>query len=95
MSEPLFKLGQRVRIADRTPPIHHRVPAYAKGKVGIVERICGMHGDPEKFIRGDGKPMHRLYRVRILQSALWGSYNGTLNDKLDIEIFEHWLESAT
>ena len=95
MSEPLFKLGQSVRIADRTPPIHHRVPAYAKGKIGIIERICGMHGDPEKFIRGDGEPKQRLYRVRIPQASLWQSYNGTPNDKLDIEIFEHWLESAT
>ena len=93
MSEPLFKLGQRVRISDRTPPVHHRVPGYAKGKIGVVERICGMHGDPEKFIDGDGMPMQRLYRVRIPQTALWGSYSGSLKDNLDIEIFEHWLES--
>ena len=92
MSEPLFKPGQRVRIADRTPPVHHRVPGYAKGKIGVIERICAMHGDPEKFIDGDGMPKQRVYRVRILQSVLWESYSGGSNDDLDIEIFEHWLE---
>lgn len=53
-----------------------------------------MHGDPEKFIRGDGKPGQRLYRVRIPQHVLWPDYGGTAEDHLDIEIFEHWLEAA-
>ena len=94
MNDPLFSVGQRVRIADRTPPVHHRVPAYAKGQVGVVERVCGLHGEPEKFIRGDGKPSQRIYRVRIAQSELWRDYQGQDDDKLDIEIFEHWLEAA-
>ena len=94
MTAPKFMAGQRVRIADRTPPGHHRVPSYAKGQVGVIERVCGMHGEPEKYIRGDGKPAQRLYRVSIPQGALWNSYNGTDNDLLEIEIFEHWLERA-
>ena len=94
MTAPKFTTGQRVRIADRTPPVHHRVPSYAKGRVGIIERVCGMHGMPEKFIRGDGKPAQRLYRVTISQTELWNSYGGTESDILEIEIFEHWLEPA-
>lgn len=92
MNEPQFQVGQRVRISDRTPPVHHRVPAYAKGHVGIVERVCGLHGTPEEFIRGDGEPKRRLYRVQIPQHELWRRYQGTLDDQLEIEIFEHWLE---
>ena len=94
MSSARFSIGQRVRIADRTPPLHHRVPAYAKGQVGIIERVCGMHGEPEKFIRGDGMPAQRLYRVRIPQHDLWDDYDGQSGDLLDIEVFEHWLEPA-
>jgi len=94
VNEPLFKTGDRVRIDDRTPPVHHRVPAYAKGRVGVIERVCGLHGKPEKFIRGDGEPRQRIYRVRIPQQELWEEYGGTDRDKLDIEIFEHWLEPA-
>jgi len=94
VSESVFHPGQRVRIADRTPPVHHRVPSYVKGRVGTVERVCGLHGEPEKFIRGDGKPFRRIYRVRIPQVELWTDYAGNDKDKLEIEIFEHWLESA-
>lgn len=94
MTAPVFRVGQRVRIQDRTPPVHHRVPSYVKGQVGTIERICGVHGQPEKFIRGDGRPGQRLYRVRIAQPALWRDYAGNARDKLDIEIFEHWLEPA-
>ena len=94
MNEPVFHVGQRVRIADRTPPVHHRVPSYAKGQVGVIERVCGLHGEPEKFIRGDGMPPQRIYRVRIPQPELWTDYEGTEGDRLEIEIFEHWLEAA-
>jgi nitrile hydratase len=94
MNAPRFQVGERVRIADRTPPVHHRVPSYAKGHTGTIERVCGLHGEPEKFIRGDGKPLQRIYRVRIDQPALWNDYEGSATDKLDIEIFEHWLEPA-
>jgi len=94
MNEHRFSVGQCVRIADRTPPVHHRVPSYAKGQTGIIERVCGMHPEPEKCIRGDGKPFQRIYRVRIPQTDLWASYEGTDGDKLEIEIFEHWLESV-
>ncbi len=92
MTAPKYAAGQQVRIADRTPPVHHRVPSYAKGQGGIIERVCGMHGEPEKFIRGDGQPAQRLYRVSIPQTALWNSYDGTERDLLELEIFEHWLE---
>ena len=92
MNEPQFSVGQHVRIADRTPPMHHRVPSYVKGQVGVVERVCGMHPEPEKCIRGDGKPFQRIYRVRIPQTDLWRSYEGSGGDCLEIEIFEHWLE---
>ena len=94
MTPAQFSPGQKVRITNQTPPVHHRVPAYAKGKTGTVERVCGMHGTPEKFIRGDGQPAHRLYRIRIPQTSLWTQYEGAGQDVLDIEIFEHWLEAA-
>ena len=94
MSDPRFSVGQRVRIADRTPAVHHRVPSYAKGQVGIVERVSGLHPDPERCIRGDGKPFQRIYRVCIPHTVLWEAYDGPDGDNLEIEIFEHWLEPA-
>jgi nitrile hydratase len=89
-----FAVGQMVRIAAREPGVHHRVPAYAKGQVGHIERVCGRHGRPETLIRGNGKPFARLYRVRIPQTDLWHNYAGCAGDCLDIEVFEHWLEAV-
>ncbi len=36
---PLFSPGDRVRIKERTPIGHYRVPHYLRGKTGIVETI--------------------------------------------------------
>ena len=91
---PRFWVGQRVRILDERAKVHHRVPAYAKGHVGVVERVCDKFGRPETFIRGNGDPETHLYRVRICQVDLWPDYGGPPGDKLEIEIFEHWLEEA-
>lgn len=94
MNAAKFSAGQGVRIAARTPPVHHRVPSYVKGQSGVIERVCGVHGMPEHFIRGDGKPAQRLYRVSIPQTQLWNHYEGAAADRLEVEIFEHWLEPA-
>ena len=94
MNGARFAVGQQVRIVNRTPPVHHRGPAYAKGSRGTIERICGVHGDPEKFWPGNGEPRQQLYRVRIAQPQLWDDYTGGHDDKLEIEIFENWLEAA-
>ena len=87
-----MRMVNRVHGHTTNGSVHHRVPTYAKGKVGRIERVCGLHGEPEKFIRGDGNPAQRLYRVRIPQVDLWDDYAGTDGDDLEIEIFEHWLE---
>ena len=92
MSDAQFSVGDVVRIANRHPDVHHRVPKYAKGQTGTVVRVCGLHGQPERFIRGDGQPPSRIYRVRLDQHQLWNDYQGGANDCLDIEIFEYWLE---
>lgn len=95
MTAPRFAVGQRVRIADRAEPCHHRTPAYVKGREGVVERVCQAHPRPEVvgyFDRDDvALP---VYRVRLAQRDLWPDYPGPPQDTLDIEIFEHWLEPA-
>jgi|TARA_R110002072_G_scaffold123048_9_gene258115 nitrile hydratase len=90
-----FSLGESVRIQDRAEPRHNRVPSYARGQTGTVVRVCGAFGQPEKLAEGGaGQPDQVIYRVRIAQSQLWPDYQGRPDDKLEIEIFEHWLEAA-
>ena len=90
-----FQKGDRVRIDDRAPAVHHRVPSYVLGRVGVVERLCGTFGQPELLAYGgDGEPAQTLYRVRLRQIDLWPDYAENPADTLEIEIFEHWLEPA-
>ena len=89
-----FAVGDRVRISQRYPSEHHRVPNYVKGARGEIERVCDAFGQPESLaVGGDGEPFQTLYRVRLQQKQLWPGYDGTHRDTLDIEIFEHWLEA--
>ena len=41
-------------------------------------------------IGGDKKV---LYRVRFSQSDIWGDYEGSKNDQIDIELYDFWLEN--
>ncbi len=93
--KPRFGPGDRVRIDDRDPGVHNRVPRYARGRVGVIERLCGAFGQPELLAYGgDGEPAQMLYRVRLEQTALWPDDAENSADTLEIEIFEHWLEPA-
>ena len=90
-----FKPGDRVRIGDRNPPGHRRVPVYARGREGTIERICGDFPNPEELAYGfDGLPKRTLYRVRIKQADIWPEYKGNPKDILELEIYDHWLEPA-
>lgn len=90
-----FKPGDRVRIGDHNPPGHRRVPVYARGREGTIERICGEFPNPEELAYGfDGLPKRTLYRVRIRQTDIWPEYKGSPKDILELEIYDHWLEPA-
>jgi nitrile hydratase len=87
--------GTRVRVAARKSAGHVRTPAYVRGKVGVIERLCGTFRRPEDLSLGrlDGEAVP-LYRVRFLQCEVWDVYQGPVGDTLDVEIYEHWLEPA-
>lgn len=93
---PRFKMGARVRVLGGWPPGHCRTPWYARGKIGVVERVLGHFANPEELAYGrDGLPKIALYRVRFALSAVWpnaadGAYRPS--DTVDIEIYEPWLE---
>ena len=88
-----FNVGDRVRVKKSFPPGHRRTPAYIKGKVGEIERVCGAFPNPEELAYGfDGEPKKVLYRVRFAQKEVWAQYRGPEHDLIEMEIFEHWLE---
>ena len=74
-----------------------RVPAYAKGQVGVIERVCSLEfAQPEEVAYGKAGASYRpVYRVRLRQRDLWPDYAGAVHDTLDLEIFENWLEQES
>ena len=72
---------------------HIRTPFYIRGHEGVVERLCGVFGNPEELAQQrSGEPRQPLYRVRFRQKDVWPDYRGSDADALDVEIYQHWLE---
>jgi nitrile hydratase len=88
-----FKVGDRVHAKNIHPTTHTRLPRYARGHVGVVERLHGAHVFPDAVVAGKGEDPQWLYTVRFDAQELWGAdADPTL--KVSIEAFEPYLEHA-
>jgi nitrile hydratase len=92
--EPIFNVGDQIRIADRTPIGHYRVPRYLRAKLGRVESVIEpafVDNEEEGYGRNAGSKRH-YYRIAFSMTELWPGYAGSPKDGLCIEVFESWLE---
>lgn len=88
-----FKAGERVRAKNIHPSTHTRLPRYARGHVGVIERIQGCHVFPDTAAHGKGEAPQWLYTVVFDARELWGAdADPTL--KVSIEAFEPYLDPA-
>ena len=93
--EARFKAGDTVSIRVDYPEGHFRTPGYIQGKTGTVVDVHGAFRNPESLANGgDGLPRQYLYLVRFDQAHIWGNYDASSQDKLLMDIYEHWLEPA-
>lgn len=90
----LFKEGDIVKVDEKFPIGHYRVPMYLRGKTVTIVKNLGRHINPEleAFGKNAGDEAW-YYQVRILQKELWPDYTGKECDSLEIEVFEPWLKS--
>jgi nitrile hydratase subunit beta len=88
-----FQVGQRVRGRNINPVTHTRLPRYARGKIGIVERDHGvfLFADSNAHFRGE-EPQH-LYSVRFAARELWGE-QAPARDAVYINLWDDHLEPA-
>jgi len=92
--EPVFRAGDTIRIASRSPIGHYRVPIYLRGKTGLVEEVIeprAVDNEEEGYGRNAGKRLH-YYRIAVPMTEIWPDYTGSPRDGLRIEVFETWLE---
>ena len=89
-----YKIGDKVKVAEKHPIGHYRVPMYLRGKVVTISRNLGRYINPEEEAFGKNAGNETwYYMVQILQKELWVDYVGQDSDVLEIEVFENWLES--
>lgn len=89
-----FKPGDRVRTHDLIPDHHTRLPAYARGRHGIVERVHGSHVFADTNAQGLGEQPQWLYSVVFDGAALWGT-EAQPGLRVAIDAWEPYLDADT
>lgn len=89
---PRFAVGNRVR--TRAAPVDHhtRLPGYARGKVGRVEAVRGVHVFADSSAQGLGEQPQWLYSVAFSARELWGA-TGSERHSVSIDAWEPYLEA--
>ena len=88
-----FAVGDRMRARAAEVPHHTRLPGYARGKVGRVESVRGMHVFADTHAQGLGEQPQWLYSVAFDGRELWG-VEATAGSSVCIDAWEPYLERA-
>jgi nitrile hydratase len=90
---PLFRVGQRVRARNLNPPGHTRLPRYARGKIGTIDRDHGVYVFPDTMAHFRGEKRQHVYSVRFAARELWGE-QASPRDSVHLDMWDDYLEPA-
>jgi nitrile hydratase len=88
---PRYQLGQRVLTRNINPIGHTRLPRYARGKHGTIDRLHGAFVFPDTNSLYQGENPQHLYSVRFTAKELWGD-TSTTQDAVYIDLWESYFE---
>ncbi len=91
--EARFKAGQRVRARNMHPVGHTRLPRYARGKFGTIDRDHGVFVFPDTNAHGRGEKPQHVYSVRFAARELWGE-QAAPKDSVYVDLWDDYLEPA-
>jgi nitrile hydratase subunit beta len=89
-----YAVGQWVRTSGIAPAHHTRLPGYARGKRGVIERIHGMHVFADAHAQGLGEQPQWLYTVTFDEQELWGQVTPPQRSRVSVDAWEPYLEAA-
>lgn len=88
-----FAVGQQVRTLTTGVDHHTRLPAYARGKMGRIERVNGAHVFADANAQLLGEAPQWLYTVCFDGQALWGQ-DAQPGLTVSIDAWESYLEAV-
>jgi nitrile hydratase len=88
-----FQVGQRVRTRNMHPVGHTRLPRYARGKTGTIDRDHGVFVFPDTNAHFLGEKPQHVYSVRFAARELWGE-QAAAHDSVYIDMWDDYLEPA-
>jgi len=97
---PRFTIGQPVRARNMNPLGHTRLPRYARGRPGVIDRVHGVFVFPDTNALFQGENPQHLYSVKFAARELWGGsadtrdhvYSAISADYVYIDLWESYLE---
>lgn len=90
---PKFAPGDRVRGRNIHPMGHTRLPRYARGREGAIERDHGVFVFADANAHGKGPAPQHLYAVRFSARELWGD-GASPRDTVVLDLWDDHLERA-
>ena len=87
---PAFIAGDKVRARSMGATGHTRLPAYVRGRVGVIHAHHGAHLLPDAGARGEKRAEH-LYSVAFTADALWPEASAR-RDRVYLDLWESYLE---
>jgi len=85
-----FKVGDLVLTSNAQPLGHTRLPRYARGRQGVINRDYGVFTFADtNAMKRDRKPQH-LYSVRFSASELWGDSANSI-DSVYLDLWDDYL----
>jgi nitrile hydratase len=91
-SEPAFSVGQKVRTKMSIAAFHTRLPAYVRGRVGVIESYHGPQPLADASARGVIKP-ESLYTIAFAATDLWPEAQ-VGRERVFVDAWESYLEPA-
>jgi nitrile hydratase beta subunit len=88
-----FKVGQPVRARNMNPVGHTRLPRYARGKSGTIDRDHGVFVYPDTNALSQGEKPQHVYSVRFAARELWGD-QAMPSDSVYVDLWDDYLEPA-
>ncbi len=90
---PRFRAGDRVRARNMHPVGHTRLPRYARGKFGTINRDHGVFVFPDTNAHFLGEKPQHVYSVRFAARELWGE-QASSRHSVFLDMWDDYLEPA-